>query len=118
MKFYEDLNIYELRDIARKIGVKNPTTKKRDVLVKEIEQIKRGELQPYFSTTKQGRPAKNLNLKIVDLEKYKISFQNEEKERQDLIKKQIDFLIYFKHFTKNMYDLIDDLINNINEILK
>ena len=51
------LGVHELRAIARTLGVKAPTTKKRDQLVEEILKIKRGEQVGIKS--KMGRPPKN-----------------------------------------------------------
>ena len=50
------LGVHELRDIARNLGVKAPTTKKRDQLVDEILKIRSGELVGV--TSKMGRPPK------------------------------------------------------------
>lgn len=38
MSIYEKYSIYELRNIARQLGVKSPTTKKHAQLVAEIEE--------------------------------------------------------------------------------
>ncbi len=47
------MGIYELRNYARSQGVYAPTTKSKDELIKEIEKIKTGELEPVF--TNRGR---------------------------------------------------------------
>ncbi len=54
----DDLNIFALRDFARKIGVKSPTSKTRAEIIKEINDIKSGAKEPNFSTTRHGRPPK------------------------------------------------------------
>ena len=64
----ELLRIHELRDLARKMGVKSPTTMKRDDLIKEINKIMQGEAKPYIKANKQGRPARNQsNFAVNDL---------------------------------------------------
>ena len=65
----EMLRIHELRDLARKMGVKSPTTLKREELIKEINKIMQGEAKPYIKANKQGRPARNQtnNFKLNDL---------------------------------------------------
>lgn len=65
----EMLRIHELRDLARKMGVKSPTTLKREDLIKEINKIMQGESKPYIKANKQGRPARNQtnNFKLNDL---------------------------------------------------
>ena len=39
----KNLGIYDLRTIAREIGVKSPTTKRHDELVDSILKIQKGE---------------------------------------------------------------------------
>lgn len=53
------LGIYELRSLAREVGVKSPTTKKREQLVEQIKAISSGELKP-IKNGKFGRPVKKL----------------------------------------------------------
>lgn len=62
----KSLSIYELRKLAREIGVKAPTTKGSDLLINEIIAIQRGELEPFRS--KMGRPPKGVTLNYVNLE--------------------------------------------------
>ncbi len=54
----EELGIHELRTLARSVGVKSPTSKKRQVLIDEIRQIKSGQAKPQFNK-RFGRPVKN-----------------------------------------------------------
>lgn len=56
-----NLRIHELRDLARKVGVKSPTSLKKDVIIEQILLILSGENKPYVNLTKQGRPAKTLD---------------------------------------------------------
>ncbi len=55
----EDLGIYELRNLARKVGVQSPTSKKRDVLLTEIRDILQGKKDPYTKKDGRGRPSKD-----------------------------------------------------------
>jgi len=50
-----NMRIYELRDYARKIGVKSPTSKTKNKLINEINLISSGQLKP-FVTTKGRKP--------------------------------------------------------------
>lgn len=56
----QNLGIYELRNLARQIGVYSPTQFKKDELIEKVMAIVRGEEQPYLKKSKQGRPAKQL----------------------------------------------------------
>lgn len=55
-----NLGIYELRELARKVGVSSPTTKKREDLEREILLINNGELSPTKSSNR-GRPPKTIS---------------------------------------------------------
>ena len=54
----QQTNIYCLRNIAREVGVKSPTSLKKQRLIDEIMQILSGEKKP-CNPTKTGRPVKN-----------------------------------------------------------
>ena len=56
----ERLGIYELRSVARQVGVYSPTLYKKDVLIEKVLSIISGEEQPYIKKTNQGRPAKQI----------------------------------------------------------
>ena len=89
MQNLEKYSIYELRQIARSMGVKAPTTKKHSELINEIKKIQNKEIAP-IKTTK-GRPAKVLNIdfcnkvlqesEIVEQFKQKIKLNLEEIEK-------------------------------------
>lgn len=66
--FLEELNIFALRELARRVGVSSPTSKKKEQLIENIISIQSGETQPIHAKTKQGRPPKNYgyNLNIID----------------------------------------------------
>ena len=55
---FENMGIYDLRNYARHIGVKSPTTLKRDELIQRINQIIEGDA-PKEVLTKKGRPPKH-----------------------------------------------------------
>ncbi len=61
----EDLNIFALREYARRMGVNSPTSKKKDELIKEILDIKNGVKSPVNSTNK-GRPPKEFTFNIME----------------------------------------------------
>lgn len=54
----EDLGIYELRVLARQVGVKSPTSKKREELLVAIKNILEGKQDPYTRKDGRGRPTK------------------------------------------------------------
>lgn len=59
-KDLEKLSIFELRDLARKVGVFNPTVLKKNQLISSICDIQTGKAKPHISKTKQGRPPKEI----------------------------------------------------------
>lgn len=59
-KTLDNLSIFELRDLARKVGVFNPTVLKKNELINQIYDIKSGKIKPHISKTKQGRPPKEI----------------------------------------------------------
>lgn len=54
------LGIYELRELARSIGVSSPTTKKREQLCTEILDISSGAVKVEAKRNKKGRPPKTI----------------------------------------------------------
>lgn len=54
------LGVYELRELARTIGVVSPTTKKRGQLCKEILEISEKGLVSQAKQTNKGRPPKSI----------------------------------------------------------
>lgn len=57
-KDFEKMGIYDLRNYARLVGVKAPTTLKRDELIEKINQIIEG-IAPKAEATKKGRPPRH-----------------------------------------------------------
>jgi transcription termination factor Rho len=52
------LSLFELRNIARELGVHSPTLLKKDNLIVDMLAIVNGQKSPYVSNTKKGRPPK------------------------------------------------------------
>lgn len=55
------MGIYELRELARQVGVESPTTKKRAELCEQILKISSGEIKPSHSSVNKGRPPKSIS---------------------------------------------------------
>jgi hypothetical protein len=55
----KNLGIYELRELARNLGISSPTTKKRNELCELILKISKGE-QKTETKTNKGRPPKSI----------------------------------------------------------
>lgn len=114
---YNQLGIYELRNVAREIGVKRPTTFKKADLIEQIEQIETGELKPYVKKTKQGRPAKQITSQFI--------FQNlSDEEKVKLINEHFlkDFspktLLSMLNVLNDFYTQSLTLTNNTISLLK
>lgn len=59
-KVLENLGIYELRELARSLGVSSPTTKKRKELCDSILKISKGEQKGEIKKSNKGRPPKSV----------------------------------------------------------
>ncbi len=57
----KELCIYELRHLARDTGVKSPTSKVKQELIKQIIEIREGKREPILERSKKGRPPKVYN---------------------------------------------------------
>ena len=55
----KQFRIHELRDLARKIGVKSPTSQNKDELIEKVLKIISGESAPYVKQTAKGRPSRS-----------------------------------------------------------
>lgn len=84
----QNLGIYELRNVARQVGVYSPTKYKKEVLVDKILAIMQGQEQPYVKKTNQGRPAKQIagideimNIFVPKIEQKSVYQQQVEKYR-------------------------------------
>lgn len=56
----KNMGVYELRELARQVGVSSPTTKKRKQLEQEILKIAKGESNPQIKKSQKGRPPKSI----------------------------------------------------------
>jgi len=54
-----EYGIFQLREIARSVGVHLPTTFNKEDLIKKILQVVNGEIEPFVPKNKKGRPPKN-----------------------------------------------------------
>lgn len=97
---YEKLCIYELRKLAREIGVKSPTSLKRAQLLEKIKAIESGIEQPYIKKSNKGRPVKQLNFDISRTT-FEIKFLN--------------FLLDIKEKNIKENKRIDDFLNKLNK---
>ena len=57
----KELGIFEIRNIARDVGVYSPTLFKKKELIEKIMRVITGKDEPYVKKTKQGRPPKNIS---------------------------------------------------------
>lgn len=55
-----ELGIFQLRSLARSIGVHLPTTLKKEELIEQILMVSSGQQAPFVPKNKKGRPAKGL----------------------------------------------------------
>ena len=60
-EFLSKLGVYELRELARQVGVKSPTTKVRAELCDLILKIQNGEIEPNQKNLTKGRPPKSVS---------------------------------------------------------
>ena len=72
-------SIFELRDIARTIGVYSPTIYRKEELIDKIFKIINGDEMPHVPKSRQGRPPKNLSGKTKVLETF-LPKNNEERK--------------------------------------
>ncbi|MBQ8761851.1 MAG: Rho termination factor N-terminal domain-containing protein [Clostridia bacterium] len=59
-KNLQQMGIFQLRTIAREVGVHLPTTLKKQELIEQILKVARGEVKPFVPKNKKGRPPKTL----------------------------------------------------------
>lgn len=96
-EIYEKMGIYYLRNLAREMGIKSPTTKKKSQIIDEIVNLKpkAGLMQ-----TKRGRPP---------LHKVEIEFENNLKNKNFVIKQ----LYLLKKLNEKQHEVIKNLIKNV-----
>ncbi len=83
----KDVPLYVVREIGRKIGVKSPTSKRKDVLIEEIIKIQRGVLTP-VDISNRGAPPKF----EVDLSEFLI--KEEDKPYEEIPEDTAKFYLY------------------------
>jgi len=79
-KNLNERNICALRDLARRTGVKSPTSKKKEELISEIVEIISGNKKPEVLAVKQGRPPKTFGYNLANV------FNVNLNEKFDLVK--------------------------------
>lgn len=62
----EDLGIFQLRELAREVGVHLPTTMRKAELIQKIREVASGESEPFVPTTKKGRPPKQYQVASIE----------------------------------------------------
>jgi len=61
---FEDMGIFELRELARAVGVHLPTTLRKQQLIEEINAVTSGAKERFVPSNKKGRPPKGYINKI------------------------------------------------------
>ncbi len=82
-----ELNIFALRDFARRTGVASPTSKKKEDLIKEIMEILKGEKKPEVAKSKQGRPPKVFGYSFANV----FNFEESDTSKQTLNQAVVEF---------------------------
>ena len=99
----DQINIHALRNMAREVGVRAPTSLNKQTLIDEIMQIASGNKQAYWST-KGGRHVKNFAIEDINTDK-EASADNAKKRLNDKEKREfIDFVL--KEIEKKLNQLL------------
>lgn len=85
---YNDLRIYELRDFARSIGVRQSTTKTKSELIEAIKDIESGKVKPF--KTIHGR--KPINSVLIE-SNTKLKLHNEIEKLRKKVNAALDGLL-------------------------
>ena len=93
----ENLGIYELRNVARQVGVYSPTTCKKGDLIEKIMAIVLGEEVPYTKKTNQGRPAKSISGLDEILKIFVPTYENENFYQKTHAKEQVFSPTFFEN---------------------
>lgn len=103
------LGIYDLRDVARKKGVRSPASKRKDQLITEIIDIQNGVQQPIFNN-KFGRPTKARLTKTDILVEFDY---NNDTELQEYLRpnKNNDYFVFEQNYDDNNLALMGEPIN-------
>ena len=57
-EYLDGLSVYEVRNIARELGVRSPTTEKKGELIEQIVMVAAGLVSPLGKMTNKGAPPK------------------------------------------------------------
>lgn len=113
MDSYDELGIFALRVQARKVGVKNPTIYRRAELIKKIEEVESGYVEPYFKKTKQGRPSKETGILIKTNKQVEMP---DELNIDVLTKKHRKMLFALKQYNIGVNKLIDEFLRKTKNL--
>lgn len=114
----EQLGIYELRTLARNMGVSSPTTKRRDVLISEIKEIKAGKKKPNFNN-KLGRPVKVHTSQDSLLTKIMVSdAELEAKINQSMPKNTSNALVFAQNLGKDADVPVNYILINVSGVVR
>ena len=72
----DKLNYHVLRNLAREVGVRAPTSFAKGKLIDEILLIESGKKEPFKGTSK-GRPVKKNTIDKISLEQISVSIEKE-----------------------------------------
>ncbi len=84
-----ELNIFALRDLARRTGVNSPTSKKKEQLIQEIIEIVKGDKKPEVSKTKQGRPPKTFGYDFANVFTNDLKYENSDNLSRQILNQDI-----------------------------
>lgn len=113
MEEYEKLGIYQLRILARQLGVKDITLYKKSDLIDKIKDIVSGKTKPYIKTTKQGRPAKNLE--AFEIKDIVSSLQITNESYNQISKELKSIFINLRNFNSKVNVLIDNFLEKFDD---
>ena len=108
MVSFENKSLYELRDYAREIGVRAPTTMRKKDLIVAINDVLSKKVNPYYS--KRGRPILPKNTLMADdiiAQKYETFIKSNAHARSQMEK--------IKKIDKALLDFREQLIKIITE---
>ena len=74
---YKNINIFELRMIAREKGVRCPTTLNKPQLIEQLAKVENGEIAPYFKQSGgKGRPVMTTTLNLNNINLYELTHRD------------------------------------------
>lgn len=62
VKYLDGMSVYEIRNIARAVGVRSPTTAKKGELIEQIVGVEAGIVEPAGKATNKGAPTKGAQI--------------------------------------------------------